>query len=122
MEKFAKLAGLLLLAITLFTVNVRGQQSQTQSPQTSDQTQQSAQSAEQSSSDKDTKKSILDALNHSDDTAHRVKVDVGHDQIVLSGSLWSQSAKQQAERVATEHSGGRKVVNKIKVVTHPPAM
>ena len=121
MERSIKLTGLLLLAVSLFVANSRGQQPQTQSSQAAEQAQQ-AQTAEQSTSDpKEVKKSILDALNSSDQTAHRVKVDVEHDQVVLTGNLWSQKAKDQAEKVATDHAGGRKVVNRIRVVRHVPA-
>jgi len=110
--------------LSLLFVMARAGAQESKSPQTApaDQ-QQAAQPAHASSDsaatdDKGVRKSILTDLNNSHDTAHRVNVKVTHDEVLLTGTLWSQEAKDQAEKMASDHAAGRKVTNKISV--RPP--
>ena len=48
-------------------------------------------------------------------TDSRVRVHVTDSEILLSGVVLTEEAKSQAEQIATEHAGHRKVTNHIKV-------
>ncbi len=50
-----------------------------------------------------------------------VAVHVTDTEIMLTGTVQSSSAKDQAEKIATDHAGGRKIKNQIKINTntHP---
>lgn len=129
MKPFFRLTTLALLA--LFFVMARAGAQESKNPQAPPADQQQSPSADQQAAqpahastdstatdDKGVRKSILTDLNNSHDTAHRVTVKVTHDEVLLTGTLWSQGAKDQAEKAATEHAAGRKVTNKISV--RPP--
>lgn len=45
----------------------------------------------------------------------RVRVHVSNTEILLSGVVLTEEAKNQAEQIATDHAGGRKVTNHLKV-------
>jgi len=45
----------------------------------------------------------------------RVAVHVDDKEVILSGTVLTQTAKAQAEQVAASHAGGRKINNKIRV-------
>jgi osmotically-inducible protein OsmY len=129
MKPFVRLTTLAFLTFFFVMANAGAQESK--SPQappdqqhapSADQ-QQAAQPAHASNDsaatdDKGVRKSILTDLNKSHDTAHRVNVKVTHDEVLLTGTLWTQQAKDEAEKMATEHAAGRKVTNKISV--RPP--
>jgi len=121
MKPFVRLTTFAFLALLFVMARAGAQESK--SPQTPPADQQAAQPAHASSDsaatdDKGVRKSILTDLNNSHDTAHRVNVKVTHDEVLLTGTLWTQQAKDEAEKMATEHAAGRKVTNKISV--RPP--
>ena len=61
-------------------------------------------------------KSIRDALNQDPHMAFsNVSVHTSGGEIILTGSVLTSAAKDQAEKIATEHAGGTKVTNKIRV-------
>ena len=67
-------------------------------------------------------KTIKDALKQDPHMAYsRVTVHVTDSEVMLSGVVLTNTAKDQAAQIATDHAGGRKVNNKIKVNpnTHP---
>jgi osmotically-inducible protein OsmY len=51
----------------------------------------------------------------------RVTVHVTDTEVELDGVVLTSTAKEQAAKIATEHAGGRKVKNKLKINpnTHP---
>lgn len=110
--------------LTLLFIMARAGAQESQKPQTPPADQQQAATPAHASTDsaatddKGVRKSILTDLNNSHDTAHRVNVKVTHDEVLLTGTLWSEEAKQQAEKMASDHAAGRKVTNKISV--RPP--
>jgi osmotically-inducible protein OsmY len=61
-------------------------------------------------------KSITDALNQDPHMAFsNVSVHTSADEIILTGTVLTSTAKDQAEKIATDHAGGKKVNNKIRV-------
>src|SRR5262245_21801065 len=61
-------------------------------------------------------KNIRDPLNQDPHMAYsRVSVHAVGDEIVLTGTVLTATAKDQAEKIATDHAGGKKVTNKIRV-------
>lgn|SRR5262249_14561852 len=67
-------------------------------------------------------KTITNAIKQDPHMAYsRVTVHVTDSEVVLSGVVLTDTAKDQAAQIATEQAGGRKVTNKIKVNpnTHP---
>ena len=61
-------------------------------------------------------KSIRDALNQDPHMAFsNVSVHTSGGEIILTGTVLTSAAKDQAEKIATEHAGGEKVTNKIRV-------
>lgn len=59
---------------------------------------------------------IMDAIKQNPHMAYsRVRVHVTDAEILLSGVVLTEEAKSQAEQIATEHAGGRKVTNHLKV-------
>jgi len=129
MERFAKLAIVAALAMSFWTVLAIGRQPQAQNPQpqTPDQSQQPAEKpphtdAEPHPSARNLEHEIMDALKQDPHmTYSRVSVRVTDTEVLLTGVVVTTTAKDQAEQIATEHAGGRKVVNHIKVNpnTHP---
>jgi len=130
MKPFVRLTTFALLSLLFVMARAGAQESK--NPQAPPADQQQAPSADQaaqpahadtgssstSAEDKGVRKSILTDLNNSHDTAHRVNVKVTHDEVTLTGTLWSEDAKAQAEKMASDHAAGRKVTNKISV--RPP--
>jgi len=58
-------------------------------------------------------------------TYSRVRVHVTDQEVVLVGVVLTATAKDQAEQIATQQAGGRKVTNKIRVnpqVHHGPGL
>ena len=61
-------------------------------------------------------KTITDALNQDPHMAYsRVRVQATDSEVILSGTVLTATAKDQAEQIATQHAGGKKVTNRIKV-------
>jgi osmotically-inducible protein OsmY len=67
-------------------------------------------------------KSIQSAFGQDPHMAYsRVQVQATDTEVILTGVVLTATAKDQAEKIATEQAGGRKVTNKIRVnpSTHP---
>lgn len=67
-------------------------------------------------------KTIKDAIKQDPHMAYsRVNVHVTDSEVELSGVVLTNTAKDTAAQIASDHAGGRKVNNKIKVNpnTHP---
>jgi hypothetical protein len=61
-------------------------------------------------------KSIQDALAQDPHMAYsRVRVQATDSGIILSGTVLTATAKDQAEQIATQHAGGKKITNRIRV-------
>jgi osmotically-inducible protein OsmY len=129
---FRKLALLMIFGLGLAMVTAVAQQSQSQqNPPAQDQVQQPAQKpphvdVEPNPEDRKLEQSILGALQKDPHMAYsRVSVHVTDQEIVLVGIVLTTTAKDQAEQIATQHAGGRKVTNKIRVnpnVHHGPGL
>ena len=124
---FMKLA---LLSMLMFAAAYSlAQQPQSQTPSSSDQsqTQQPTEApphvdAEPNPDDRALEQSIKDDLGKDEHMAYSsVAVHVTDTQIMLTGTVHTSTAKDQAAKIAGEHAGGRKIENQIKVNpnTHP---
>ncbi len=61
-------------------------------------------------------RTITDALSQDPHMAYsRVSVHAVGDEIVLTGTVLTAAAKDQAGKIATDHAAGKKVTNKIRV-------
>ena len=61
-------------------------------------------------------KNIKDALSQDPHMAYsRVRVQATDSEIILSGTVLTADAKDQAEQIAKQNAGGKKVTNRIKV-------
>ena len=115
--KLATLAVLILSFAVLRAAN--GQQAQ--NPPAQDQGQQQTQppphvDAEPNPEARQLERTITDALQKDPHMAYsRVRVQATDSEIILSGTVLTATAKDQAEQIATQHAGGRKVTNRIKV-------
>jgi osmotically-inducible protein OsmY len=111
---------LLCLAVVVAPAFGKQQQSQ-QNPPSQDQAQQPAQEPPHVSSQpnpdaRELEGTIKSALGQDPHMAFsRVSVHVTDTEVVLTGVVLTATAKDQAAQIATDHSGGRKVTNKIKV-------
>jgi osmotically-inducible protein OsmY len=121
---------LALLSIVMFAaVYALAQQPQSQNPPASDQSQaqQPAEApphadAEPNPDDRALEQTIQDDLGKDAHMAYSsVAVHVTDTQIMLTGTVHTSTAKDQAAKIAGEHAGGRKIENHIKVNpnTHP---
>jgi osmotically-inducible protein OsmY len=78
--------------------------------------------AEPNPEDRTLEQSIQDNLGKDPHMAYSsVAVHVTDTQIMLTGTVHTSTAKDQAAKIAGEHAGGRKIENQIKVNpnTHP---
>ena len=122
---------LALLSILMFVaVNAFAQQPQSQNPPAPDQSAQQPTEApphvdaEPSPDDRALEKSIQDDLGKDEHMAYSsVAVHVTDTEIMLTGTVQTGAAKDQAEKIASDHAGGRKINNQIKINsnTHPGA-
>lgn len=121
---------LALLSIVMFaSVYALAQQPQAQAPSSSDQSQAQQPTeapphvdAEPNPDDRALEQSIKDDLGKDEHMAYSsVAVHVTDTQIMLTGTVHTSTAKDQAAKIAGEHAGGRKIENQIKVNpnTHP---
>ena len=70
--------------------------------------------------DRALEKTIMGDLQKDPHMAYaRVSVHVTDTEVVLHGVVLTQTAKNQAAKIAGDHAGGRKVRNMIKVNTNP---
>jgi Flp pilus assembly secretin CpaC len=121
MMKFSvKLAALAILTMSFVVAHAAGQQPQTQNAPAPDQPQQTQNpphvDTQPNPEMRQVEKTITDAFNQDPHMAYsRVKVHATDSEIVLSGVVLTAAAKDQAAQIATDHAGGKKVTNKIKV-------
>ena|ERR1700746_1116827 len=122
MESAGKLAIVLAVAMSFWTVFAAGRQPQAQNSQAPDQSQQQQaekpphSDAEPQPAARNLEHEIMDALKQDPHMAYsRVRVHVTDTEVLLTGVVVTVTAKDQAEKIATDHAGGRKVVNHIKV-------
>jgi osmotically-inducible protein OsmY len=113
-----KLAILAILTLFLAVALAAGQQPQPQISPTQGQAQENPPHVDQQTNPeaRAVEKSIRDALNQDPHMAFSsVSVHTSGGEIILTGSVLTSAAKDQAEKIATEHAGGEKVTNKIRV-------
>ena len=115
-----KLAMLAILILALAIAVAVGQQPQPQISPAQDQAQQEEKPPhvdEQTNPEaRALEKNIRDALNQDPHMAYsRVSVHAVGDEVILTGTVLTATAKDQAEKIATDHAGGKKVTNKIRV-------
>jgi osmotically-inducible protein OsmY len=114
-----KLAMLAILTLALAVALATGQQPQPQiSPaQSKGQAEKPPHVDEQTNPEaRALEKSITDALSQDPHMAYSsVSVHAVGDEIVLTGTVLTSAAKDQAEKIATEHAAGKTVTNKIRV-------
>jgi len=121
---------LALLSIVMFAAALAiGQQPQSQNPPASDQSQaqQPAEApphvdAEPNPEDRALETTIKDDLKKDPHmTYSHVAVHVTDTEVMLTGTVKTATAKDQAAKIAGEHAGSRKIENHIKVNsnTHP---
>ena len=117
MKHSAKLAILAILTMSFFMVRAVSQPFSAQNSQ--DQPQQAEKphvDTESHPSARALERTITDAIKQDPHMSYsRVKVHVTDSEILLSGVVLTEEAKSQAEQIATEHAGGRKVTNHLKV-------
>ena len=113
-----KLAMLAILTLFLAVALAAGQQPQPQNSPAQGQAQENPPHVDQQTNPeaRAVEKSIRDALNQDPHMAFsNVSVHTSGGEIILTGSVLTSAAKDQAEKIATEHAGGTKVTNKIRV-------
>ena len=116
-----KLAMLATLALALSVAFAVGRQSQPQSAPAQDQAAQQAPppphvDVEPDPASRKLEQTIEDAFSQDPYFADsRVSVQVTDTEIVLSGVVLTATAKDHAKKIATDHAGGRKVTDLIKV-------
>jgi len=114
----AKLAMLAILALSLAVALAAGQQPQPQISPSQGQAQEKPPHVDEQTNPEGraAEKSITDALKQDPHMAFsNVSVHASGDEIILTGTVLTSTAKDQAEKIATEHAGGKKVTNKIRV-------
>lgn len=118
----------LLSILTLAAAQAIGQQSQPPaSPQSQQQAQQPAEApphvdAEPNPEDRALEQDIKDDLSKDPHMAYsHVAVHVTDAEVMLSGTVLTSTAKDQAAKIASDHAKGRKINNHLKVNpnTHP---
>jgi osmotically-inducible protein OsmY len=116
------LALLTVFGVAFAGVQAAGQQSPSQqNPPAQDQAQQPAENpphvdAQTNPEDRKVEQSIQGALGQDPHMAYsRVQVRATDTEVVLTGVVLTATAKDQAEKIATDQAGGRKVTNKIRV-------
>ena len=113
-----KLAILAILTLSLAVALAAGQQPQPQISPAQGQAQENPPHVDQQTNPEGraVEKSITDALRQDPHMAYsKVSVHASGDEIILTGTVLTSTAKDQAEKIATEHAGGKKVTNKIRV-------
>ena len=123
MERYARLIFAVIIVTSFVLVLAAGRQPQAQNPQSQDQSQQQQQAGqpphvdtEPAPSDRALEQAIMDEFKHEPHMAYsRVRVHVTDTEVLLSGVVLTNEAKDHAAQVATTHAGKRKVVNHIKV-------
>jgi len=113
-----KLAMLAILTLFLAVALAAGRQPQPQVSPAQGQAQENPPHVDQQTNPeaRAVEKSIRDALNQDPHMAFsNVSVHTSGGEIILTGSVLTSAAKDQAEKIATEHAGGTKVTNKIRV-------
>lgn len=118
MKHSAKLTTLAILTMSFFMVRAVSQPLSAQNSQ--DQPQQAEKpphvDTESHPSARELEHTIMDAIKQDPHMSYsRVRVHVTNTEILLSGVVLTEEAKSQAEQIATEHAGGRKVTNHLKV-------
>jgi len=109
---------LAILTLSLAVALAAGQQPQPQISPSQGQAQENPPHVDQQTNPEGraVEKSITDALNQDPHMAYsNVGVHASGDEIIFSVTDLTTTAKDQAEKIATEHAGGKKVTNKIRV-------
>jgi osmotically-inducible protein OsmY len=129
MRIFARIAFLSLICLAFAITRAGGEQSAPthQDPAGQDQAQPPAHNpphvdAQTNPDDRKLEQQIKGELQQDPHMAYsRVRVHVTDSEVQLSGIVLTTEAKDWASKIATEHSGGRKITNHIKVNpnTHP---
>lgn len=118
MKQCAKLGTVAILALS-FAI-ARGTAQQPQDPQAANPSQQTEKpphvTQEPDPASRNLEKTILTDLQKDPHmTYSRVRVHVTDTEIILSGVVLTATARDQAEKIAGEHAGSRKITNRIKV-------
>jgi len=121
MERYAKLIFAVVIVTSFVLVLAAGRQAQ--NPQSQDQSQQRQQAekpphvdTEPAPADRALEHAIMNEFKQDPHSAYsHVRVHVTDTEVLLSGVVLSNAAKDQAAQIATAHAGNRKVVNHIKV-------
>ena len=121
MKRFANLAIVAVVVMSFWIVLAAGHQSQAQNSQAPSQSQQQTEQpphmdTESHPSARALEHEIMNALKQDPHMAYsRVRVHVTDTEVLLTGVVVTATAKDQAAQIASEHAGGRKIVNHIKV-------
>ena len=117
---WAQLAILAMMNLAFAAARAVVQQTQTPSSQDQNQSQQAEKpphvDQEPNPDDRALEKTIMGDLQKDPHMAYaRVSVHVTDTEVVLSGVVLTQTAKKQAAKIASDHAGGRKIKNSIKI-------
>jgi osmotically-inducible protein OsmY len=120
---FCKLALLMAFSLGVAMVTAAAQQpTAQQNPPAQDQTQQQPGEkpphvdAEPNPEDRKLEQSIQGDLQKDPHMAFsRVRVHVTDEEVQLSGTVLTNTARDQAAQIASQHAGGRKITNRIRV-------
>lgn len=118
MRHSGKFAILAILSLSFFIARVLSQPPAAQNSQDQPQQTQNPPHVDQEShpSARQLERAIMDEIKQNPHMHYsRVRVHVTNSEILLSGVVLTEEAKSQAEQIATEHAGNRKVTNHIKV-------
>jgi osmotically-inducible protein OsmY len=122
MRPYARIVTLAILIMVFVLARASGQQPQTPSAPAQDQSQPAERpphvDAEPDPKSRNLEKTIKDALQQDPHMAYsNISVHADDQEVILSGTVASETAKKQAEQIATDHAAGRKITDLIKVNT-----
>jgi osmotically-inducible protein OsmY len=119
---FSKYIFFTALCVALSSIQLTAQQSSpTHASPTQDQAQQSAENPphvdqQTNPDDRKLESTIRGQFHHDPHMAYsNVRVHVTDNEVMLTGTVMTDTAKEQAAQIAGEHAGGRTITNHIKV-------
>ena len=116
-----KIALLLALSLTLVTVAAQAQPAAQQKPPAQDQAQQPAEppphvDQQTNPDDRKLEQAITGDLRKDPHMAYsHITVHVSDTEVMLTGTVMTQTAKDQAVQIAEQHAEGRKITNRIRI-------
>lgn len=122
MRPYARIATLAILIMIFALARASGRQAQTPSAPVQNQSQPAEKpphvDVEPDPKSRNLEKTIKDALQQDPHMAYsNLSVHVDDQEVILSGTVVSETAKKQAVQIATDHAEGRKITDLIKVNT-----